>query len=378
MGRLWGARIDNPAAPVTVTGVAGKQRRSSAKPHAVRVSAVMIAKDEAQHIGATVEAIRRFVDDVVVADTGSTDGTPAIAEQAGARVVHVTWPGSFAQARNDAATFAAHDCILSVDADEVATGSPSAFRKTLGAQSGVGSIWIRNTALTPENVTEFPAARLYDRTRVRYAGRVHETLVAPDGSVCSATFSVPMQHLTLLHSGYADPVLLQRKGERNLALAQRELDDPDVSASRRSRLLVEVTRSAFAAGNVDACVTAARSALACARDGERDTAAATAARALLSAGRAADAVEFVSALEQSGRYPALTAWLAGSVMLQFGQPSDAVALFSFAAAQPLVFPGGTRQSPLAALYGLRHAQDMLGDHTASAATTRRIVAAGGS
>ena len=54
-----------------------------------RVVALVAARNEARRVGATVEAIRSIpeVDEVVVADGASTDGTAEIARAAGARVL---------------------------------------------------------------------------------------------------------------------------------------------------------------------------------------------------------------------------------------------------------------------------------------------------
>jgi glycosyltransferase involved in cell wall biosynthesis len=84
----------------------------------VSVSAVVIARDEASRIAACVRALVAAAAEVVVADTGSSDATPALAEQAGARVIRRLWDDDFSAARNFAAGQAAHDWILQVDADE--------------------------------------------------------------------------------------------------------------------------------------------------------------------------------------------------------------------------------------------------------------------
>ena len=57
------------------------------------VSVFIIAKNEADRIGATIRAIRALTDDVVVVDSGSSDGTQAVAEELGARVIYNPWPG---------------------------------------------------------------------------------------------------------------------------------------------------------------------------------------------------------------------------------------------------------------------------------------------
>ena len=57
------------------------------------VSVFIIAKNEADRIGETIRAVRDLTDDLIVVDSGSTDGTQAIAEELGARVIFNAWPG---------------------------------------------------------------------------------------------------------------------------------------------------------------------------------------------------------------------------------------------------------------------------------------------
>ncbi|MDJ0972972.1 MAG: glycosyltransferase family 2 protein [Planctomycetota bacterium] len=82
----------------------------------VRISACIIAKDEADRIGPCLESVA-FCDEIVVLDSGSTDGTPDLCRDAGARVIETDWPGWVAQ-KNRAVEAATHDWILSLDADE--------------------------------------------------------------------------------------------------------------------------------------------------------------------------------------------------------------------------------------------------------------------
>lgn len=80
-------------------------------------SAVIIARNEADRIGAALRSVA-FCDERVVLDSGSTDDTPDVAESLGARVVRTDWPGYAAQ-KQRAMREAGGDWILSLDADEV-------------------------------------------------------------------------------------------------------------------------------------------------------------------------------------------------------------------------------------------------------------------
>lgn len=83
---------------------------------AVQLSACIIARDEEAALPACLASVA-FCDEIVVVDSGSTDRTVAIAEAAGARVVHQPWLG-FAAQRNVALDHARGRWVLEVDCDE--------------------------------------------------------------------------------------------------------------------------------------------------------------------------------------------------------------------------------------------------------------------
>jgi Flp pilus assembly protein TadD len=82
------------------------------------LSLAMIVKNEAAHLGHCLDSVRGLVDEVVVVDTGSTDGTVAVAQERGARVGSFPWTGNFAEARNASLAQATGDWVLVLDADE--------------------------------------------------------------------------------------------------------------------------------------------------------------------------------------------------------------------------------------------------------------------
>ncbi len=78
----------------------------------------MIAKNEEQLIGNSLESVSEIADEIIVVDTGSTDRTVEIAEGLGARVIHQPWNGSYGSARNVYLRAARGDWILVLDGDE--------------------------------------------------------------------------------------------------------------------------------------------------------------------------------------------------------------------------------------------------------------------
>jgi glycosyltransferase involved in cell wall biosynthesis len=82
----------------------------------MKISATIITLNEAENIRAACESVD-WADEIIVIDSGSTDGTCEIAERSGARVIKRQWPG-FAAQKQFAIDQANHDWIFSLDADE--------------------------------------------------------------------------------------------------------------------------------------------------------------------------------------------------------------------------------------------------------------------
>ena len=78
----------------------------------------MIVRDEAESLGACLASVIRYVDEVIVVDTGSRDKTPDCAESFGANVHHFVWTESFSAARNYGLEKATGEWVLCLDADE--------------------------------------------------------------------------------------------------------------------------------------------------------------------------------------------------------------------------------------------------------------------
>ena len=147
-----------------------------------KLSVTIITLNEAAHIGAAIDSVA-WADEIIVVDSGSTDGTADIATARGARVVIRDWPG-YVEQKNHAAGLAAHDWILSLDADERITPAlADEIRGVLQAEPPASAYriprvafhlgrWIRTTDFYPDYQT-----RLYDRRVARWQGRhVHESV----------------------------------------------------------------------------------------------------------------------------------------------------------------------------------------------------------
>ena len=80
------------------------------------LTVIIVAKNEAINIGECVRSAR-FADEVIVLDSGSTDGTAEMARAEGAQVVTTDWPG-YGPQNNRGIDQATGDWFFSLDADE--------------------------------------------------------------------------------------------------------------------------------------------------------------------------------------------------------------------------------------------------------------------
>ena len=81
------------------------------------ISVIIIAKNEAENIIECILSAKQISNDIIIADSGSTDNTQELALRNGARILQVTWKG-YGQTRNEAVKIAANDWVFSLDADE--------------------------------------------------------------------------------------------------------------------------------------------------------------------------------------------------------------------------------------------------------------------
>jgi len=86
------------------------------------ISVLIPARNEAANLAACLASVA-WCDDLVVVDSGSTDGTPDIARAQGARVVDFRWDGRFPKKKNWALANVPwkNDWVFIIDADERAT-----------------------------------------------------------------------------------------------------------------------------------------------------------------------------------------------------------------------------------------------------------------
>lgn len=189
------------------------------------VSCYIRTLNEEARIGATVRAAFAVAREVVVVDSGSSDGTVATAEAEGARVLEQAWLGGGHQKRVGEEA-CRHDWLLDLDADEVVTeelakeignlfadGEPTAdvYGIALTFVDPSGRVWRR--ARAPRR------NKLYDRRKVRQpAHGAWDQFRIPDGLVAHRLDG------PLLHYAFDDIAHLSRKQGAAMVRRVRFLD----------------------------------------------------------------------------------------------------------------------------------------------------------
>ena len=86
----------------------------------ISVSVYIITLNEAHNIGACLDRLVEF-DEVILVDSGSTDGTPELAGQyENVKTSFRQWSG-FSEQKAHALSLCSNDWVLNIDADEILT-----------------------------------------------------------------------------------------------------------------------------------------------------------------------------------------------------------------------------------------------------------------
>jgi len=189
----------------------------------VLLSAALIVRNEERFLGACLSSIKDLVDEAVVVDTGSTDGSQEIALASGARVEEFAWTDDFSAPRNRALDLARGDWILYIDADEtVRAGLCEEVRAQLAEPGRVG--YYANLYPRPA-CTPYRVLRLFrNDPRIRFRGIIHENMW-PSIQEQGWGAMVGVSRLTLDHFGYEGDQ--RHKHARNLPLLHKSLrQDP--------------------------------------------------------------------------------------------------------------------------------------------------------
>jgi len=242
------------------------------------LSVIMIVKNEAHCLAGCLKSAAAIADELIVGDTGSTDGTAAIAEGFGARVLALPWTNDFSAARNATIAAATGDWLLHLDADEALDeAGAAAIREIVNTDTHSDAVelvlanysndihawrWVPVDPADPAargfaGCMPVGLLRLFRRDRgFEYREAVHENITA---SVLEQGGVIRRTDIVIHHYGYeCSPEIRKRKARLYLELARekRRGNPGDL------KCLLDVAEQAMACDDVAEAESACRDALA--------------------------------------------------------------------------------------------------------------------
>lgn len=168
------------------------------------LSAVLIVRNAELTLARALKSVA-FCRERVVVDSGSTDGSAAVARGHGAEVF-VRAFDNFASQKNDAIGRTSSDWVFSIDADEEAPPAlADEIRSRIESDGGRFAAYrlARRTFFFGKEIRyaghqDDRPVRLFRKSRARFAGNVHETVVV-DGPI--GDLRTPLNHFTTATAG---------------------------------------------------------------------------------------------------------------------------------------------------------------------------------
>ncbi|ABA21751.1 Glycosyl transferase, family 2 [Trichormus variabilis ATCC 29413] len=179
----------------------------------MKLSLCMIVKNEATALPKCLSSVVNVVNEIVVLDTGSQDGTPHIARQFGAEVYDFVWCNDFSIARNTALKYVTGDWVLVLDADETLTPAIVPHLKNAIASEEYLLVNLMRQEVGAEQSPYSLVSRLFrNHPEIRFE-RPYHALV--DDSVSAILQKEPqwqigyLQGVAILHAGYQKSAIAQ-------------------------------------------------------------------------------------------------------------------------------------------------------------------------
>ena len=168
-----------------------------------KLTVLIPCKDERRHIRDCIESVRSVANEILVADSGSTDGTLEIVHEQRCRVIERDYINS-ANFKNWAIPQARHEWVLVVDADERVTPALAAeIRRVLAAEPRHDAFELKRNLfflghrINRCGISNNYLVRLFRRDECRYQNRrVHADVEVPSGSI--GRLSERLLHFTAL------------------------------------------------------------------------------------------------------------------------------------------------------------------------------------
>lgn len=196
------------------------------------ISACAIMKNEISNVEAWLDNVRVFAQEIIVVDTGSTDGTMAfLAKQSDVKVIKHEWQNDFAQAKNVALQEAAGDWLVFTDADECFYHPENIieYLEQLDKQSAdIDVVFCPIDNIDADSNNEIINSDVVPRLirnhmGIKYIGAVHEQLTRGSEPWQDIKYVVADRQLIIRHTGYSTKVI-SFKHQRNYEILRQVME----------------------------------------------------------------------------------------------------------------------------------------------------------
>lgn len=186
------------------------------KAQGISVSACAIMKNEISHVEAWLNNVRVFAQEIIVVDTGSTDGTNEfLAKQFDVKLISYEWQHDFAQAKNVALQEATGDWLVFTDADECYYHPKNIieYLEQLDKQSAdIDVVFCPIDNIDADSNNEIINSDVVPRLirnhmGIKYIGAVHEQLTRGSEPWQDIKYVVADRQLIIRHTGYSTKVI---------------------------------------------------------------------------------------------------------------------------------------------------------------------------
>lgn len=164
----------------------------------------MITVNEEKRLPKVLEAVKDIVDEIVIVDSGSTDGTQAVAASYGAKFLFHQWESVGHQVRW-AEEQCSHEWVLRLDADEVMTDALVEEIRQIRQNGTKDGYYMRSGEMFPGMkepnpwVKHYNLIRLYNRNAFSMSGRMgHDDVEPQRGDVQTGQLKYFVKHYSYL------------------------------------------------------------------------------------------------------------------------------------------------------------------------------------
>lgn len=210
-----------------------------------RLSVIAICKDEKHNLIKFLSSVGLVADEIVIVDTGSTDGTPDALKKLGfsekgrgqLKLRHFKWNNNFSDARNFSLRHATGEWVLWMDLDDRLSAAAPKYINELkkhdpitpkvdcmrldSEKNPAAAFGFQIASQTEQEgaYVRFIQLRMFPNIRgISWRRPIHESL--HEALAMKKIDLVPIPECVIIHLGYADPMLKQHKAMRNAKILE--------------------------------------------------------------------------------------------------------------------------------------------------------------